>query len=69
MERLKHVLNSHPEIKDMAQTSILIKAMLEDVVREGKGEFENNKDVEKAIRNKTVELWKTYLRERLEENK
>lgn len=43
----------------------LIKGMFEDVQREGKGELEWSKDVEKAIGTKTALLVKEYQKTRL----
>jgi hypothetical protein len=60
-ERLKHVLQSHPECQGLKETGIVIRAMLEDIVREGKGEFQYSKEVEKAIGKATVALYKQYL--------
>lgn len=63
--RLEHVLDKLPqdiEIKDMP---IIIKAMIEDVNREGEGEFIPSKDVDKAIGKKTAVLFKQRLQKQL----
>ena len=39
----------------------IIKAMIEDVYREGKGEIVESKEATKAIGNKTVQLFKQKL--------
>lgn len=37
------------------------EAVLEDVMREGKGEIPNNKQMEKAIKGEACTLYKKYL--------
>jgi hypothetical protein len=46
----------------------VIKAMLEDVYREGKSEIVESKEASKAIGNKTVQLFKQKLQNKLNEN-
>jgi hypothetical protein len=45
----------------------IIKAMIEDVYREGKGEIIESKEASKAIGQKTVQLFKQKLQNRLKE--
>ena len=61
MHRLEHVLQKIPDysIKDMPK---VIAAMLEDVLREAKGEIIESKEVYKAINSKTATLFKTHLK-------
>jgi len=59
--RLEHILQKLPEATGMQDSGLVIKAMVEDVLREGKGEFENTKIVRKAISSATAHLWKKRL--------
>jgi hypothetical protein len=63
--RLEHVLDKLPQPWDIKQTPLVIKAMIEDVVREGEGEFVDSPDVRKAVGKKAAELFKVYFRNRL----
>lgn len=63
--RLEHVLQKIPSPHDMSLIPTIIRAMHEDVKREGEKEIVWNKDVEKAIGKKTVELFKTRLKNSL----
>lgn len=65
--RLTHVLQAFPEPHDMTITGDVIKAMGEDVLVEGAGEFEDNKVVRRAISRKTALMFKARLRKQLEE--
>lgn len=58
--RLMHVIDKIPNcgIEKMAD---VIRSMKEDVYREGKGEFVESKDVEKAIARQTALLFKEFL--------
>jgi len=66
--RLRHVLDKMridgvgPDMKDMAD---IIKNMINDIYTEGKGEFVESREVQKAIGHKTVTLFKEYLRQKL----
>lgn len=60
--RMKSVLGRFPEVK-VEMTGDIIKAMMEDVLREGKDEVENTKENRKAIEKKTVQLLKEILKE------
>ena len=62
--RLEHVLDKlkvDGEDVDIGRMGEVIKAMVEDVSREGKGEFVESKEARKAIGNKTVGLFKKRL--------
>jgi len=59
--RLSHVLDKLGNPSDMSQTGNVIKAMIEDVQRESEGFVAWNKDVEKAVGRKTVELYKAKV--------
>jgi hypothetical protein len=59
--RLEHVLQKLPVDIDMEGVPLIIKAMIEDVYREGKDEIIESKEATKAIGNKTVQLFKQKL--------
>lgn len=59
--RLEHVLQKLPADISMEGVPEIIKAMIEDVYREGKGEIIESKEATKAIGNKTVQLFKQKL--------
>lgn len=63
--RLTHVLDKLPTDAegrhDMAQAGTLVKAMVEDVYREGSGEVVESKDAERAIGARTIKLFKLHL--------
>ena len=60
--RLQHVLDKFqdPQMEDAQR---LIKAMVEDVEREAVGEIVNSKAARKAIGKRTMELFKTFLKD------
>ena len=59
--RLEHVLQKLPVDISMEGIPTIIKAMIEDVYREGKGEIVESREATKAIGNKTVQLFKQKL--------
>jgi hypothetical protein len=59
--RLEHVLQKFPADTNMEAMGEVIKAMVEDVYREGKGEIVESKEVNKAIGQKAVQLFKQKL--------
>jgi len=59
--RLEHVLQKFPADVNMESMGDIIKAMIEDVYREGKDEIVESKEVGKAIGGKTVKLFKQKL--------
>jgi hypothetical protein len=59
--RLEHILQKLPTPHDMSMVPKLIVAMVEDVYREGSGEFVESDAVKKVIGKKAVELFKGYL--------
>jgi hypothetical protein len=59
--RLEHVLQKLPVDISMEGVPTIIKAMIEDVYREGKGEIIESREASKAIGNKTVQLFKQKL--------
>lgn len=68
--RLEHVLDKIPRSGDfvdwdMKHVAGVIKLMIEDVYREGKGEIVESKDAEKAIGARTVKLFKLRLQGKL----
>lgn len=63
--RLEHVLQKFPTDVGMEQMGDIIKAMIEDVYREGRDEIVEGKAVEKAISKVTVQLFKRKLQSKL----
>jgi hypothetical protein len=63
--RLEHVLQKFPAGVSMESMGDVIKAMVEDVYREGKGEIVESKEVNKAIGQKAVQLFKQKLNNKL----
>lgn len=59
--RLTHVLDKLPKPYDISLTSTVIKSMLEDVLREAKGEIVDSKEARKAIGSRTTLLYKKFL--------
>jgi hypothetical protein len=59
--RLEHVLQKLPTDISMEGVPTIIKAMIEDVYREGSGEIVESREASKAIGNKTVQLFKQKL--------
>jgi len=60
--RLEHVLDKLGNIKDITKTGTVIKAMIEDVLREAKGEIVESKEAITAIGKKTASLYKGFCR-------
>ena len=67
MERLKHVLDKMPPETGMEQTGNVIKAMIEDIYREGKGEVVESREAGAAIGKKTALMFKQFFKDRLKE--
>lgn len=69
-ERLRHVLDKI-EVGGVAvgmeATARVIAAMMEDVLREGSGEFVDSRDARAAIGRRTAEIFKALLKRRLVE--
>ena len=63
--RLEHVLQKFPADISMEGMGDVIKAMIEDVYREGKGEIVESKEVGKAIGGVAVKLFKQKLQSTL----
>jgi hypothetical protein len=59
--RLQHILQKFPNDVNMESMGDIIKAMIEDVYREGKNEIIESKEATKAIGAKTVQLFKQKL--------
>lgn len=60
--RLQHVLAKLPDATQISATKQVIDAMVEDVVREGAGEFVDSKEARSAIGKRTVELFRAHLK-------
>jgi hypothetical protein len=63
--RLEHILQKFPNDVNMESMGEIIKAMIEDIYREGKDEIIESKEVSKAIGQKTVQLFKQKLQSKL----
>ncbi len=63
--RLNHILDKLQSGKDISLTGEVIKAMVEDVVREAEGEIVDNKSVRKAIGVRTAKIYKKWLSEQI----
>lgn len=59
--RLEHVLDKLGNPKEMEETGVVVKAMIEDVLREADGEIVESKDVERAIGKKSAQLYKSKI--------
>lgn len=59
--RLTHVLDKIEGEKDMSLTGVVIKAMIEDVMREAEGEIVDNETVRKAIGKKAAIIYKSRI--------
>lgn len=59
--RLLHVLDKLEGEKDIALTGKVIKAMIEDVLREAEGEIVAEKSVQRAIGSRAAKLYKIYV--------
>jgi hypothetical protein len=64
-QRMEHVLQKFPKDVSMEAMGDIIKAMIEDVYREGKDEIVESNEVSKAISQKTVQLFKQKLHNNL----
>jgi len=60
-ERLRHVLDKLPKGLDIEDTGQVIKAMVQDVLIEGKGEFVDSKEARKAISRRASKLFKEFM--------
>lgn len=63
--RLEHVLDKIPGPHGMEQTKQIIEAMVEDVMREGRGELIDSKEARAAIGKATAKLLKQHLQSEL----
>lgn len=59
--RLNHVLDKLGNPTEIEKTGIVIKAMIEDVTREAKGEIKESKQAMQFIGKKTAELYKKRI--------
>jgi len=65
MERLRHVLDKMPAGVGVEQTRDVIAAMVDDVLREGRGEIVDSKAARAAIGRNTAQLFKRHLNNQL----
>lgn len=65
--RLQHVLGRMPETfaVEIQNTGVIVKAMIEDVTREAKGEIVESKDAMRAIGSATARLYKKWLNDHI----
>lgn len=61
--RLDHVLDKIEGVIDITRTGDVVKAMIEDVLREGKGEIVDSKEAQKAIGRVTAKLFTNRIKE------
>jgi len=61
--RMEHVLDKIPGEKTPQRTGEVIKAMLEDVIREGGEEVVDNKNTRKAISSAAAKMYQLWLRQ------
>lgn len=61
-ERLNHVLDKIPGKKDITQTGLVIKNMIEDIYREAKGEIIESGKVKTFISKKTAIMFKCLIK-------
>lgn len=59
--RLTHVLQKIQEPHDMSQSPLVIEAMIEDVLREAKGEIVDSREARKAIGKRAIKLFKSRV--------
>ena len=61
--RLEHVLDKieEPLLRDMSSVRVVIRAMIEDVYREGKDEIVESQGAARAIAHKTTKLFKEHI--------
>lgn len=60
-QRLQHILDKIEQPHAIQQIKIVIANMLEDVHREGSGEFVPSKEVDKEIGRRASELFRSYM--------
>jgi hypothetical protein len=65
--RLNHVLDAFPQPWDISETGNIIKSMIEDIVREAKGEIVDSREARTAIGKHTAKLFKAKLKKGLGE--
>jgi len=63
--RLQHILQKFPEDVGLDKTGEIIRAMVEDVLREAAGEIVESQDTTKAISRKTALMFKELVKSRL----
>lgn len=66
--RLSHVLQKFSEDVNVDSMGDIIKAMVEDVEREAKGEIVESKSARKAISSRTAKMFQQIVKSRLKEN-
>lgn len=64
LERLKHVLDKLPQNTSIENTGEVIKAMVEDIYREAKGEIVESHEANKAISKRTALMFKEFVKQK-----
>lgn len=64
--RLQHVLDKFPQDVNIESCGLVIKAMLEDIAREGAGEVELTSEADRVIAKATAALFKKFLNQKME---
>lgn len=59
--RMNHVLDKLGNPTEMSATPDVIRAMIEDVIREAEGEIEDTKEIRKAIGNAAMRMFKARI--------
>lgn len=66
-ERLNHILTKGLIVADIKNTGSLIQVMVEDILRESKGEIVDSKEVRQEIARSTALMFKDYLKSTIKE--
>jgi hypothetical protein len=68
-ERLMHILGRGELEVDIKSTGKVIEAMIEDIMREAKGEIKESPDANKQIGRLTALMFKEYLHDKINPTK
>jgi hypothetical protein len=60
--RLEHILQEHPDATGIEHTGEIVRAMIQDVRKESKGEIAEGREIDAAIGRRAAELWKRHLK-------
>jgi len=59
--RLEHILQEHPNANGIEHTGEIVKAMIQDVRKESKGEIAEGREIDAAIGRAASKLWKRHI--------